>query len=291
MLTDLEFRVWAQYLLSADDFGVMHATAVKLQSDNLHLANRPAKVVARCLEALVTSGLIRRFEHQGQSFVFQRDWQAWQKVEYPRATDNPKPPTDALAVCDDATRALFAKHPGGQRMGRRRADNDPNDLARASQTRSEHLARASRTHSEDIPTTRAGAPAERLTANGLRLTASSEGGAGETPRLDLWFERLKGVYPPQRVSSGHLTMTAFVDALVKAPEGPEPAFERMLSNLANQKRGHEWRVKGLIPKLENWLRQGLWEQEHDPNPPLADQVTPKTSRTLQSAANILRGES
>ena len=39
-LTDFEYRVWNQYLLSADDFGVMRATAVKLQADNDALAER-----------------------------------------------------------------------------------------------------------------------------------------------------------------------------------------------------------------------------------------------------------
>src|SRR3990167_1136032 len=102
MLTDLEYRVWTQYLLSADDFGVMHATSVALQNDNLHLASRPAKVIARCLETLVATALVLRFMHQGQPFVFQPDWQKWQKVEYPRSTINPCPADDALALCDEA---------------------------------------------------------------------------------------------------------------------------------------------------------------------------------------------
>ena len=121
MLTDLEFRVWVQYLLCADDFGVMHATAVELQSKNLHLANRPTKQLSRCLDALVKSGLLHRFEHQGQPYVFSHNWQQWQKVEYPRATDNPFPPDEALAVCDESTVRLLAKYPGGQRKDRRRA--------------------------------------------------------------------------------------------------------------------------------------------------------------------------
>jgi hypothetical protein len=78
-------------------------------------------------------------------------------------------------------------------------------------------------------------------------------------------------------------MTAFVDALDKAPEGPEPAFGRMLSNLANQKRGHEWRVKGMVPSLENWLADGKWEQEHSEQAPAADQLSPKTRRMLEGA--------
>lgn len=101
--------------------------------------------------------------------------------------------------------------------------------------------------------------------------------------FDQWFERLKSVYPSNRVTSGHRTMTAFVDALDKAPEGPEPAFGRMLSNLANQKRGHEWRVKGMVPSLENWLADGKWEQEHSEQAPAADQLSPKTRRMLEGA--------
>jgi len=253
MLTDVEFRVWTQYLLSADDFGVMHGVSVQVQSDNLHLANRPAKMITRCLAALVKYGLLHTFQHQGQPYLYQTDWQTWQKVEYPRATDNPQPTDEALARCDDNTRALFTKHPGGQRKDRRRGEDDPN-----------HSARASRMYAESEQTLARAQPRE--TANGLRLTAngcSLEGGAGETVRMDLWFEQLKSVYPPNRITSGHRTMTAFVDVLSRAGDDlAEPTFGRMLSNLAKQKQGHEWKVKGMVPALEKWLRDGLWEQEH-----------------------------
>lgn len=278
LLTDLEYRVWTQYLLSADDFGVMHATSHALQNDNLHLAHRPAKVVTRCLEALIKSGLVRRFEHQGQPYVFQHDWQKWQKVEYPRATINPCPSGADLDVCDPATRDLFEKHPGGQRKVTK-AKDVPSDSERAS-----------RIHPEGIPPTRAGAPAERLTANGLRLPAHGlEGGAGETaPPADLWFEDLKAAYPPQSVSSGHLTMTAFVDVILSRGT-PLPTFTAMMANLESQKRGHQWRVKGMVPKLEKWLREGLWEQQHDERAPVAEQLSNKTNRTLAGAAEILNG--
>src|SRR5690348_11233441 len=82
-LSDFEYRVWTQYLLSADDFGVMAYSAVKLQADNTALAKRPIKIVAQALTKLVEVDLLHTFDHQGDAFVYQRDWQAWQKVEYP----------------------------------------------------------------------------------------------------------------------------------------------------------------------------------------------------------------
>src|SRR3990167_10082936 len=116
-LTDLEYRVWTQYLLSADDFGVMRFSPAKLKADNDHLENRPAKAIQRSLDTLVTSGLIHTFQHQGKCYAYQHDWQRWQKVEYPRATNNPMPDDAALELCDEVTRGLFEKHPGGTRKG------------------------------------------------------------------------------------------------------------------------------------------------------------------------------
>jgi len=84
--------------------------------------------------------------------------------------------------------------------------------------------------------------------------------------MDRWFEDLKASYPPNRLSSGHLTMTAFVNALLEASDGPVSAWARMRGNLDNQKRGHEWAVKGMAPRLEKWLREGLWEQRHEAQP-------------------------
>ena len=74
-LTDLEARVWIQYLLSSDDFGVMRCSSVNLQADNDALARRPKNAVQRALERVLEVGLIQEFEHQGQRFVFQPDWQ------------------------------------------------------------------------------------------------------------------------------------------------------------------------------------------------------------------------
>ena len=270
MLTDLEYRVWTQYLLSADDFGVMRFSPAKLKSDNYHLENRPARLLQRCLDALVKCGLIHTFEHQGKPYAFQHDWQAWQKVEYPRSTNNPRPDQDGISVCDEVTRALFEKHPGGTRK------------QKVSLGRSEGVPNVSRDNSEDVPTTRADAPAKRLTANGQRLTANgSEGGLGETdPPMDVWLRQLQSEYPQHRVTRNHRTEQAFVNALLGASDGPVRGWAIMLANLAMNLTSHEWRVKGMVPALEKYLADGLWLNVLPADAPVAEQLSPRTMRML-----------
>lgn len=118
-------------------------------------------------------------------------------------------------------------------------------------------------------------------------SSSSEGMQGEPPPMDVWLRELVAAYPAQRRTSGHMTEQAFVAALLNAPDGIPAAFARMAANLENQIAGHEWRVKGMIPKLDNWLRSGAWEQRHEAAPPVAEQLTKRANTTLTAAANIM----
>lgn len=125
-LTLFERWVWVIYVLAADDFGVMRASATMLKSADDTLDAESDRKVMAALERLITSGLIRTFDHQGRRFVCQLDWQHYQKVEYPRETTNPKPPAailEEMATRDEPTRRLFDKHPGGTR-GKRPKDSD-----------------------------------------------------------------------------------------------------------------------------------------------------------------------
>lgn len=280
LLTDLEFRVWTQYLLSADDFGVMRASAITLQSDNDHLANRPQKVIQRCLDRLVVIGLIRTFEHQGRRYVYQHDWQTWQKVEYPRATNDPKPVAECLENCEEATRRLFDIHPGGKsRRTPKRLENIPQIIP------------------EDIPATRAGAPAKWLTANGERLMANgSEGSSRETELtaapMDLWTRELINLYPAQGRCGWNVVERPLYEALTADPQlTVAAAWEALKGRLEGHKRSHQWRMKGMIPRLDRYLREGTHLQELPEDAPVIDQVSTKTSRTLSAAANIMRSGS
>lgn len=102
--------------------------------------------------------------------------------------------------------------------------------------------------------------------------------APSRPPADVLFRRLVAAYPPQRVTQGYLTESAFVDVLNKDGRPVEIVFADLMSHLENQLRGYEWRVKRMIPKLEKWLREGACWQLHDEHPPTAI----VSERTLQT---------
>lgn len=276
-LSDLEYRVWTQYLLSADDFGVMRASAVTLQADNDSLAAKSQKVVARALESIIAVRLVDVFDHQKRRYVFQLDWQTWQKVEYPRATNEPMPPADAVAKCDEATRRLFSVHPGGK-----------------SQRTPKKLPNESQIASEDLPVTHAGVPAKRLTANGNRQVAYLEESPRETkpsdpPRMDEWARELVNLYPAQGRCGWNLVERPLWEVIsAMEPLTALEAWSSLRDGLEAHKRSHQWRAKGMIPRLDKWLREGLYLQQLPEAAPIAEQVTGKTGRMLSAVANIMR---
>lgn len=113
-LTDFEELVWRYYVLSADDFGVMKFSPDRIRADHERAAAKPLKVVQRALERIVDVGLVHRFEHQGRAYIYSRNWQEYQKCDYPRDTIEPSPPASELAACRTETLKLFGLHPGGK---------------------------------------------------------------------------------------------------------------------------------------------------------------------------------
>ena len=272
-LSDLEYRVWTQYLLSADDFGVMRSSSAPLQNGSRALETKPPRLIVKCLERMIALALLLEFDHQGQRFVFQLDWQDFQKITWPAKTIQPIPPPALLERCSSATRELFEAHPGGRKV-----------LRKTSESSSKVLPKFSESSSEVLSSPHARVPAKRLTANGLGLTAranGSEGGAGETtPDFRPWLLELRAAYPPKAVSSGYGTESAFA-AAVLSHGTPAVTFTVMMVNLESQKAGAQWQ-SGKIPRLDRWLSQGLWEQQH------ASAAESGTSRTAGNVAALQR---
>lgn len=177
LLTDFEYRVWTQYILSADDFGVMRASAVTLQSDNDAIHAKRAIIVERALEHLIVVSLVFPFTHQDRRYVYQPDWQRWQKVEWPRATIQPAPHGADLDRCDEATKSLFGKHPGG--VPKKKPKSDPSDSGSVPQILP-----------EPSPSLARARPRETANAN-AKANASSEGERERKPDADAIADRAR----------------------------------------------------------------------------------------------------
>jgi hypothetical protein len=166
-LSDLEFRVWVQYQLTADDCGVMRCSAMTIQAANESLASRPPKAIEKALARLVEVELLTPFGHQGRQYLCQLDWQDWQKVRHPRESLNPDPPLDVLGKCSERTRSLFEYRAA--------------ELRKRSGTGAAVLPTHSGNISETSPPLARAGTRERLTANGQRLTATANGSAETLP--------------------------------------------------------------------------------------------------------------
>ena len=149
-LSDLEYRVWTTYVLAADDFGVMRADAVAFQAAHDALREREAGEVAAGVERLVEAGLVAAFDHQGARYLYQADWQDFQRVRFPGRTLHPLP---AEALVSARTRHLWCAHPGGSRLpaAPKGAVAPSGQLQKFSRSSAAQLENNFRTASEGIP--------------------------------------------------------------------------------------------------------------------------------------------
>lgn len=134
-LSHLEHRVWVQYVLSADDYGVMRASASVLRADNPRLEREPMRVIEAAMKQIVASTLVSVFTHQSGTFWWQLDWQDFQQVRYPRDTSMPAPSPELLLTATLATQELFAlrARPARQRF-RKVSETSPEDSGKVSET-------------------------------------------------------------------------------------------------------------------------------------------------------------
>lgn len=243
-LTDFEFRVWIQYMLSANDFGVMRFSAATMQADNDALHERPARQIEQALEKLVTIRLLDTFTHQKTRYVFQTDWHRWQRFNLPSRTILPAPPQDALDRCEPGTAALFyERHPDLVGVAStQRVDAASTDIVDGHQIQPQH------------------------TSNGKRLTAT-----GSIERFTEFWK-----YYPRKVGKN-----AAWRAWQKINPDSD-LLATMLTVLAWQSQQDAWLRDGgrFIPHPATWLNQGRWQDEPHQAPQVADS-TLKTARAVQ----------
>lgn len=223
-LTDMEFRVWITYLLTADDFGVMPMLASKIQGAERTLGARRRQQVDRALEVLVDVGLVRRFDHQGQAFLFSPAWQKYQKMRYPRQSHYPRPNEIDVELCDTDTAELFQKHNGpiATSTYKENSGNSP------------RLLRAS----------------TRETAKGKRLEAEGQGLTRE--RFEAWWTEY-----PRKVGKD----AAWREWLQRSPSAELAGL--MVAKVLEQRASAQWLKDGgqFIPHPRTWLHQGRWQDE------------------------------
>lgn len=143
----------------------------------------------------------------------------------------------------------------------------------------------------DTPTELASTDAKQ-TANLVQLSTATASvqlsTATEPDAMDEWARELVKLYPAQgRVTWNVIEAPLFAVLTADPGVAPSEAWRNLKGRLDSQKRSHQWVVKGMIPRLDRYLRDGSHAQEL-PEHPVSTLVTDKTARTLSSAASFIK---
>lgn len=233
-LTDFEYRVWTTYVLAADDYGIFRCSAVALQDANRALEQKPSGVLTRALQRLVDCGLLRAFEHQGRKYLYQSDWNAWQKINRPSRSLLPLPSVDLIAACEDSTKQLF--------LSRLELQGEIPAVSLKTSMIPSNDATSSTDHSPPLR--------EGLTANGNGHQAQGK------PTLKDRFERFWASYP-RKVGKG----AAWRKWVQLRPD--DALVDRMVQALDRQRQQPQWVKDGgeFIPHPTTWLNREGWLDE------------------------------
>ncbi|MEQ1726761.1 MAG: hypothetical protein ABL982_00155 [Vicinamibacterales bacterium] len=130
------------------------------------------------------------------------------------------------------------------------------------------------THSDTagtMPAMRPGGAGDSEGTDGSRELPRAE---NTTPAFDYVraLAQLVQAYPAHRRQIGNIVEYLFVEAVRLGPGTPAQAFERMLANLAAQRRSQQWQDPSYAPKLVTWLREGQYaassaDADKEPEPP------------------------
>lgn len=169
-LDNLAFRVWATYLIAADDCGIVRHSATSFQEANAFLDKQPRADIERAIQDIVSVGLLDTFQHQHRTFLFQRDWQDWQHIRYPRASIHPEPPADVVSRCSESQQKLLC-------VRYKKSIEEFLSVSMAAEKVPEKAQKSgdSALSGETSPVPAGAGVRERLAANGLRQEANGKG--------------------------------------------------------------------------------------------------------------------
>lgn len=246
-LNHLEWRVWTVYEMAADDFGVMRCHEEAWITAHPRFGKEKPRVLRAAIERVINSALLGRFKADNNlTYVYQRDWQDWQKIEWPSLTTNPAIPSEFLSNCTPATQHLFTIWPGGKRI-RLVKDSAP-DLP--SLLPSEPRSELEREHRSDL------ALRAKTNTNANANASGSSGGVGgicDTPERRLWeawrAKSLAVAHVVEPVEPRHAEALKLMEACAKVPDedtrmGALEAFwalderDRRRLNIPNRKIGY-----------------------------------------------------
>lgn len=130
-----------------------------------------------------------------------------------------------------------------------------------------------------------------VVSDAAAVVAAVEGGSGETdPPMDVWARELVTLMHPSGKCAAALVEPHLFKVLTDGQMGATPwaAWEALTERLEAHKRSHQWRVRGMVPRLDRWLKDGVYLQELPEHPP-ATLVNDKSVRALTSGAAFVAG--
>ena len=87
----------------------------------------------------------------------------------------------------------------------------------------------------------------------------------DQPNLAQMLRDFTAVYPAKGRTAGRLTEDAWVDVFCGRYGGRPAAdvYAELVEAVENHAASAQWATKGMIPRLEKWLRDGLYLQRHE----------------------------
>jgi hypothetical protein len=287
--------LWLGMLTHADDDGRLIADPghLRLLLFGYDEDVTPTKVEA-WLDEVAATGLVVRYEGDGEPLVYFPDWHEHQRIDRPKPSTLPAPPP-RKSTTEKRPHRKTGRIPSGRPPSEKRPerDNGPCSEDLPSTTDRRRIDDASATHrrvdriGSDLdldletppkpPAADAAASveppsveAELFASNGHRPVTSKAKNPKRREDDPLGFAEVWAAYPEHEDRA---------QAVKRFRERPaDVTVEMLLAGIARWKRSDRW-ARGFVPYLSRWLKEKRWEAE----PRASSGLSPRTSGNIEAA--------